>query len=215
MDLKVRRKILPSVQALPRSSGSLPDAFPHLLQMCKKELSLAKWEEVSKARSQSSPRAQYWGVCLTDLSLLFLTGWPAWITVLGTWNKDPGWCMFSTTWLFEENKYFSEGLSPQSSAQVRQTALLMLRLCCCWALALLQRTEQRIFSIQFGSRGALSPLPAISVGVKSYVVFIAWGMFFSKNVLSEDQDCSYSWDKYRLKVWEEYAEKIKMLQMRY
>lgn len=32
-------------------------------------------------------------------------------------------------------------------------------------------------------------------------------MFLSKNILSEDQDCSYGWGKYRLKAWEEYAEK--------
>lgn len=92
---------------------------------------------MTKARSQSPPWTQYWGMCLTRVSLPFLTGWPSRIPALGTSSKDPDWCVFSTTRLLEANKQFSEGLSPRSSTQVRQAALLMLRLCCCWALALL------------------------------------------------------------------------------
>lgn len=81
----------------------------------------------SKTRWQSSPQVQYVSYVFF---LLFLTGWPASITVLETWSKDPDRCIFSTTWLLEENKYFPESLSPQSSTQVRQTVLLMLRLSC-------------------------------------------------------------------------------------
>lgn len=147
----------------------------------RKSSSLPKWEEVSKTRSQTSPQAPYGGVCLTYLSLLFLTGWPAWITVLGTWSKDPDWRMLSTTQLFEENKYFPEGLSLQSSTQVRQTALLMLRLCCCW-LWLAAADSAEDFFHSFGSRGALSPLPAISPGVNPYIVFIKHGECFSSKM---------------------------------
>lgn len=173
-------------------------------------LSRKKW---GKARSRSSPRVQYGGMRLTYFSSLFPTGWPAWITALGTWSKDPDWCVFSTTWLLEENKYFSEGLSSQSSTQVRQTELPTLRLC--WALRIPRWPQERIFFPSFGSRAALSPLPAMPVGVKPYIVFTAWGTFFSRNVLSEDRDCSCRWDECRLKVWEEYAEKRKRLHVRY
>lgn len=201
MDWKLRKKILPLVLTLTGSSGSLRDASPHFLQVYKKELVFTQ-AGGSKTRWQSPPQVQYVSYVF---SLLFLTGWRALITVLETWSKDPDWCILSTAWLLEENKYFPESLSPQSSTQVKQAVLLMLQLTC---------TELGKWH-SFGSRGALLPLPAMSVGMKPYSVFTAWGMFLSKNVLSEDQDCPYGRDKYRLKAWEEYAAKRKMLHTRY
>lgn len=126
MNWKVRRKILPSLWTLTGSAGSLWGASPRFLQVYKKELVFTQ-AGGSKTRWQSSPQAQHVPYVF---SLLFLTGWPASITALETRSKDPDWCVFSAAWLFEENKYFPESLSLQSSTQVRQTVLLMLRLSC-------------------------------------------------------------------------------------
>lgn len=126
MNCKVKRKILPLVLTLTGSSGSLRDASPHFLQVYKKELVFAQ-AGGSKTRWQSSLQVQYVSYIFC---LLFLTGWPALITVLETWSKDPDWCVFSTAWILEDNNCFPESLSPQSSTQVRQTVLLMLRLTC-------------------------------------------------------------------------------------
>lgn len=154
MNWKVRKKILPLVQTTTGSSGSLQDASSHFLQVYMKELVFTQAGE-SKRRQQSSPQVQY----VSDVfSLLFLTGWPALITALETQSKDPDRCMFSTAWLLEENNYFPETLSLQSSTQVRQTVLLTLRLSCTGL--------SKGFFPFVCLKWALSPLPAMSVGVK-------------------------------------------------
>lgn len=194
--------------SLPAFSGSLPDASPYLLQVCNRVLYRSRKKWVKQGHGLLlSPSMQ--SMCLMYLPLLFLTGWPAWITVLGAWSRIlTDACLVRPD--FSRRSISLKACPIKAATQVRQTELLMLlRLCCCWALGMLQWPEQRNFFYSFDSRGALSPLPALSVEVKPYIIFTAWGMIFSKNVLSEDQDCSYSWDKYRLKVWEVYAEKEK------
>lgn len=188
MDWKLRKKILPLVLTLTGSSGSLRDASPHFLHVYKKELVFTH-AGGSKTRWQSSPQVQYVSYVF---SLLFLTGWPASITVIETWSTDPDRCILSTAWLLEENKYFPESLPPQSSTQVKQTVLLMLRLTCTGLSKLLS-------PFIWLKRGFVTTACHVC-RMKPYNVFTAWRTFLSKNVLSEDQDCPYGWDKYRLKV---------------
>ena len=160
----------------PESLGFLPDGSPHGIQVCGKQLIFtwiggSDWDKVTILLGHNIQ------ICVLCVSLLFLTGWPAWITALGIWSKDTDWCVFSTTQLIAVTTQV------RGSTAAAQTLLLLsspLAGACCSGLS-------RGFFHSFG----IVTSACHNVEVKLYIVFTEQEMLFIKNVLQEEQDCLY------------------------